>query len=143
MKRHRTCNPLKNKQAANRGGRLAAVILLSRHIECLKPFMGIACEFGAWWRRPAHFFLDCRAYASENLSPMPQKDFAKTEMARGLNINIPLPTLSVPPAFGGKATMMASSSSDKLVDFDSFGPVGRSATEPRCFHFATVFGLIP
>ena len=102
MKRHRTCNPLKNKQAANRGGRLAAVILLSRHIDYLKPFMGIACEFGAWWRRPAHFFLDCRAYASENLSPMPQKDFAKTEMARGLNINIPLPTLSVPPAFGGK-----------------------------------------
>jgi hypothetical protein len=34
-----------------------------------------------------------------------------------------------------KATMMASSSSDKLVDFGSFGPVGRSATESRCFHF--------
>jgi hypothetical protein len=41
-----------------------------------------------------------------------------------------------------KATMMASSSSDKLVDFGSFGPVERSATEPRFFHFATVFGLI-
>jgi hypothetical protein len=41
-----------------------------------------------------------------------------------------------------KATMMASFSSDKLVDFGSLGPVGRSATEPRFFHFATVFGLI-
>lgn len=38
--------------------------------------------------------------------------------------------------------MMASFSSDKLVDFGSLGPVGRSATEPRFFHFATVFGLI-
>ena len=39
--------------------------------------------------------------------------------------------------------MMASSSSDKLVNFGSFGPVGRSTTEPRFFYFATVFGLIP
>jgi hypothetical protein len=28
------------------------------------------------------------------------------------------------------------------VDFASFGPVGRSATEPRFFHLATVLGLM-
>jgi hypothetical protein len=39
--------------------------------------------------------------------------------------------------------MMASSSADRTDDFGSFGPVGRSATEVRFFHFATVFGLIP
>jgi hypothetical protein len=69
-------------RAMKRGGRLAAVISLSRRIDYLKPVMGIACECGAWWRSPSHFFLDCRAYASENLIPMPQNDFAKTEMAR-------------------------------------------------------------
>jgi hypothetical protein len=39
--------------------------------------------------------------------------------------------------------MIASSSTDSTVDFGSFGPVGRSATELRFFHFATVFWLIP
>jgi hypothetical protein len=74
MKRHRTYKPLKNKQAANRGGRLAAAILLSRHIDYLKPVTGIACEFGAWWRSPPHFLLECRAYASEvNLANRPAK----------------------------------------------------------------------
>jgi hypothetical protein len=38
---------------------------------------------------------------------------------------------------------MASSSTDKTVDFGSLGPVGRSLTELRFFHLATVFGLIP
>jgi hypothetical protein len=39
--------------------------------------------------------------------------------------------------------MIASSSIDSTVDLGSFGPVGRSATEVRLFHFATVFWLIP
>jgi hypothetical protein len=39
--------------------------------------------------------------------------------------------------------MIASSSADRTVDFGSVGPVGRSATELRFFHFATVFWLIP
>jgi hypothetical protein len=39
--------------------------------------------------------------------------------------------------------MIASSSIDNTVDFGSFGPVGRSATELRFFHLATVFWLIP
>ena len=34
---------------------------------------------------------------------------------------------------------IASSSIDRAVDFGSFGPVGRSATELRFFHFMTVF----
>jgi hypothetical protein len=38
--------------------------------------------------------------------------------------------------------MTASSSSDSTVERGSFGPVGRSATEVRFFHFATVFWLI-
>ena len=42
-----------------------------------------------------------------------------------------------------KATMTASSSTDSTVDAASFGPVGRSATEVRFLHLATVFGLIP
>ena len=42
-----------------------------------------------------------------------------------------------------KATMIASSSIERTVDFGSFGPVGRSATELRWRHLATVFGLIP
>ncbi len=29
------------------------------------------------------------------------------------------------------------------LDLGAFGPVGRSATEPRFFHLATVFGFIP
>ncbi len=32
---------------------------------------------------------------------------------------------------------------DSTVDFGSRGPVGKSATELRLFHLATVFGLIP
>jgi hypothetical protein len=32
---------------------------------------------------------------------------------------------------------------DRTVDLGSFGPVGRSETELRLFHLATVFGLIP
>lgn len=39
--------------------------------------------------------------------------------------------------------MTASSSMDSSVDLGSFGPVERSATELRFFHFTTVFGLIP
>lgn len=39
--------------------------------------------------------------------------------------------------------MTASSSIESTVDLGSFGPVGRSATEARLFHFATVFWLIP
>jgi len=42
---------------------------------------------------------------------------------------------------GGKvnATMIASSSRVSTVDFASLGPVGRSATDIRLRHFATVF----
>ena len=36
--------------------------------------------------------------------------------------------------------MIASSSMERMVDLGSRGPVGRSATEPRFFHFATVLG---
>jgi len=43
----------------------------------------------------------------------------------------------------GKATMIASSSIESTVDFASFGPVFRSATHPRFFHLATIFGLMP
>jgi hypothetical protein len=39
--------------------------------------------------------------------------------------------------------MIASSSIDSTVDLASFGPVGRSPTEARFFHLATVFWLIP
>ena len=42
-----------------------------------------------------------------------------------------------------KATMIASSSIESTVDFASFGPVFKSATEPRFFHLATVLGLMP
>jgi len=38
---------------------------------------------------------------------------------------------------------IASSSTDSTVDFATLGPVGKSATKPRFFHFATVLGLIP
>ncbi|MBB3948732.1 hypothetical protein GGQ73_004727, partial [Rhizobium skierniewicense] len=31
---------------------------------------------------------------------------------------------------------------DRTVDFGSLGPVGRSMTEVRFFHFATVFWLM-
>ena len=37
--------------------------------------------------------------------------------------------------------MIASSSMERTVDLASLGPVGRSATILRCFHFATVFWL--
>ena len=39
--------------------------------------------------------------------------------------------------------MTASSSTDSTVDLRLLGPVGRSATEVRFFHLATVFWLIP
>jgi hypothetical protein len=39
--------------------------------------------------------------------------------------------------------MIDSSSIDRTVDFESFGPVGRSLTVRRFFHLATVFGLTP
>ena len=42
-----------------------------------------------------------------------------------------------------KATTIASSSGESTVERASFGPVGRSATEVRRFHLATVFRLIP
>jgi hypothetical protein len=38
-----------------------------------------------------------------------------------------------------EGTMIASSSSERTVDFASRGPVGRSATDDRFFHLATVF----
>ena len=41
-----------------------------------------------------------------------------------------------------KATITASSSMLRTVEAASLGPVGRSATDPRFFHLATVFGLI-
>jgi hypothetical protein len=41
------------------------------------------------------------------------------------------------------ATTIASSSIDSTVDLASFGPVGRSATDVRLFHLATVFWLMP
>ena len=42
-----------------------------------------------------------------------------------------------------KAKTIASSAIESTVDFASFGPVFRSATEPRFFHLATVLGLMP
>jgi hypothetical protein len=39
--------------------------------------------------------------------------------------------------------MTASSSTESTVERGSLGPVGRSTTEVRPFHFATVFWLIP
>jgi hypothetical protein len=39
--------------------------------------------------------------------------------------------------------MIASSSIDSTVDFGSFGPVGKSVTEVRFLHLATVFWLMP
>jgi hypothetical protein len=39
--------------------------------------------------------------------------------------------------------MVASSSTDNTEDFASVGPVGRSLTELRFFHLATVFWLMP
>ena len=39
--------------------------------------------------------------------------------------------------------MIASSSTDRTDDFGSFGPVGKSATDVRFFHLATVFWLMP
>ena len=39
--------------------------------------------------------------------------------------------------------MMASCSTVKTVDRGVFGPVGRSATEQRLRHLATVLGLMP
>ena len=39
--------------------------------------------------------------------------------------------------------MIASSSTERTVDFGSFGPVGTSVTEVRFFHFATVFWFTP
>jgi hypothetical protein len=38
---------------------------------------------------------------------------------------------------------MASSSTDRLVDLATLGPVGRSSAELRFRHLTTVFGLIP
>jgi len=35
--------------------------------------------------------------------------------------------------------MIASSASDKTDDFGSFGPAGKSCTEVRFFHLATIF----
>jgi hypothetical protein len=37
--------------------------------------------------------------------------------------------------------MNASSSIESTDECGSFGPVGRTATEPRFFHFATAFWL--
>jgi hypothetical protein len=37
--------------------------------------------------------------------------------------------------------MIVSSSTDRTVDLASFGSVGRSVTDPRFFHLATVFWL--
>jgi hypothetical protein len=46
--------------------------------------------------------------------------------------------------FTGKVRrMIASSSIERTVDLTSLGPVGRSATVSRSFHFAPIFWLIP
>jgi len=42
-----------------------------------------------------------------------------------------------------KATTIASSSTERTVDFGSLGPVGKSLTDERCLDLATVFWLIP
>ena len=42
-----------------------------------------------------------------------------------------------------KATTIASSSPDKTVERGSVGPVRRSATELRRFHFAIILWLTP
>ena len=42
-----------------------------------------------------------------------------------------------------RATTIASSSNERLVDRGSRGPAGRSPTVSRAFHLATVFGLMP
>jgi hypothetical protein len=47
------------------------------------------------------------------------------------------------PCMLAEATIIASSSSDNTVEWASFGPVARSATDLRFFHFATVFWLMP
>jgi hypothetical protein len=39
--------------------------------------------------------------------------------------------------------MIASSSSVSTVDLASFGPVGKSTTDDRLLHLATVFWLMP
>ena len=39
--------------------------------------------------------------------------------------------------------MTASSSIDKTVEGGALSPVGKSDTEVRAFHLATVFGLTP
>ena len=39
--------------------------------------------------------------------------------------------------------MIASSSMERTVDLASLGPVGRSATILRCFHYATVVWFNP
>ena len=45
--------------------------------------------------------------------------------------------------FCDEKIIIDSFSTDKTVDLGSFGPVGRSETELRFFHLATVFGLTP
>ena len=42
-----------------------------------------------------------------------------------------------------KTTLTASSSAESTVEPGAVGPVGRSATAVRFFHWAAVFGLIP
>jgi hypothetical protein len=44
----------------------------------LKPVAGIACEFGARRRGSPTLLFGRRAYGSENLRPLPQKDFCNT-----------------------------------------------------------------
>jgi hypothetical protein len=38
-----------------------------------------------------------------------------------------------------EATIIASSSIDRIADLVPFGPIGRSGTVSQLFHFATVF----
>lgn len=48
-----------------------------------------------------------------------------------------------PQGVAPESDMTASTSRKSTVDLGSRGPVGRSATELRFLHLATVFGLIP
>jgi hypothetical protein len=65
MKRHRTSKLLKNKQAANRGGRLAAAILLNRHIDLL--FFIAVSKLRYGWRQSIQPSKDQAVHGAERL----------------------------------------------------------------------------
>ena len=69
------------------------------------------------------------------------EDSEPTRAGRGLNPVAPLDPrypLGEPRLQGSRiGTIIASSSMERTVGLASLGPVGRSATVSRCFHFAT------